>query len=327
MSTTSDPSLANQIAVDPTPDPDVFVSRIPPGRMGNALPIAYGGCTIATALHAAFHTVPGAHFRLYSALGHFLGPASTERVLHARVTRVRDTRSFATRQVTVTQTQPDGRERACLALLADFHAEEPAWLDYSVAPSVAFSPPERCLDTLADIAQKEAAGLVTPERAERLRAQFALMRASLESRPCPEGVSGQNLAGLTTDKTTSQDGWHITEKVSAEWYRVRAPLKEIREQVAALGFFMDGGLSFLPLTHMNMTIEDAAACSSLDFALRLFTPKLDLVDWHLKQRKTSAAGAGRTYSENLLWDSKGKLVASMTQQCIMRPKKGVKAAL
>jgi hypothetical protein len=34
----------------------------------------------------------------------------------------------------------------------------------------------------------------------------------------------------------------------------------------------------------------------------------------------SAADVGRTYSESRLWNQSGAMVASMTQQCILRPK-------
>ena len=82
---------------------------------------------------------------------------------------------------------------------------------------------------------------------------------------------------------------------------------------------MDGALSFLPLAHNAMFLDDAGACSSLEFAFRLFDTDLDLTRWHLREMKTVTGGNGRTYSESRLWDSEGNMVANMTQQSILRP--------
>ena len=51
----------------------------------------------------------------------------------------------------------------------------------------------------------------------------------------------------------------------------------------SLGFIVDGMLSFLPLTHNHLFFDDAAACSSLDFALRNFSPSIKMNDWHLRE--------------------------------------------
>jgi acyl-CoA thioesterase len=90
---------------------------------------------------------------------------------------------------------------------------------------------------------------------------------------------------------------------------------------------MDGFLSFLPLAHNRMFLDDAAACSSLDFALRLFVVDLKVDDWNLREMKTVCGGNGRTYTEGRLWDQQGKLIASMTQQAVLRPKQNVPARL
>lgn len=76
---------------------------------------------------------------------------------------------------------------------------------------------------------------------------------------------------------------------------------------------------FIPLIHDHKFLDDAGACSSLDFALRIFTDRLDLTKWHVKERKTIAGQGGRTYSEARLYDEAGNLVAIESQQSIMRP--------
>ena len=77
-----------------------------------------------------------------------------------------------------------------------------------------------------------------------------------------------------------------------------------------------------------MYLDDSAACSSLDFALRFFRD-VDVNCWHLKEISTSAGAGGRTFSECWIWDEEGRAVASMSQQSIMRvlPEKKEKGKL
>ena len=114
----------------------------------------------------------------------------------------------------------------------------------------------------------------------------------------------------------------MTDKTSAEWIRVRHPVNSPQDRFACLAFVMDGALAFIPLTHSNMFLDDAAATSSLDFALRFFTGEVEPSKWHLRELKSVVGGDGRTYNEARIWGEEGNMVASMTQQCILRPHKG-----
>lgn len=326
------PSLAEQIGVEQLA-PGRFVSTALPIRVGNSLPIAYGGCAAAVAVHAACLTLPaGSSLSLYSVVGHFLGPASIDRKLYCAVTETRNTRTFATRRVQVSQRLDGGEERVCMELVADFHADEPSSLEYSAPPSVAYPKPLDCL-TLGDrVRQLHDQGLATQAQTDVFTETFAPLGRLFETRYCPNGVSAQNLAGVLKAQPTTQDALLITSKTSAEWQRAAAdadpssskpPLSSRNEHLAALAFLMDGALSFLPLSHNRMWFDDVAACSTLDFALRVFVPDVDLHGWLLRERVTSRAGAGRSYSEGRLWDERGNLVASNTQQSILRAKKGV----
>lgn len=78
--------------------------------------------------------------------------------------------------------------------------------------------------------------------------------------------------------------------------------------------------SFIPLSFSNLFLQDAGACSTLDFALRFHTDALDMNKWHMEEMRTITGDYGRTYSEGLLWSEDGKLVASMSQQSVLRPK-------
>ncbi|KAI8722829.1 hypothetical protein NCS52_00428000 [Fusarium sp. LHS14.1] len=302
------PTLAELVAVEQL-EKGEYVSKTLPIRMGNSMPIAYGGCTAGVAVSAACATAPPT-MALYSVLGHFLGPASTDRKLHCSVTHTRDTRSFATRRVQVKQQQPDGKFRVCMELIADFHPES-----------------DKCENITEHVGKLVANGTVEKEQADAFLKSFSAMETFFDARYCLDGVAGQNMGGSIKDKTTTQDDRHVTDKTSAEWQRARDPLATNADNMAALSFLMDGGLSFLPLTHNHLWFDDVTACSSLDFALRIFVPDLKLDEWHLKERRTYRAGNGRTFAEGKLWDEHGNLVASESQQSILRLQKGVEPKL
>lgn len=313
------PTLAEQVAVEQLA-PNEYVSKSLPIRMGNAMPIAYGGCTIAVAVSAACATVP-AGFTPYSMLGHFHGPASTTEKQHCFVEHTRTTRSFLTRRVQVKQKQKGGSLRTCLELMADFHVVEPSLVDYCTAPAAAWPKPDDC-PTMSQRAEGlRAKGIVSEEQFKELSTKLGANTHLFETRYCLNGVSGQNLSGTAKNVATTQDSLPMTSKVSAEWQRSLVKLESSAANFAALAFLMDGALSFIPMTHGNMWFEDVGACSTLDFALRIFVPEVDMESWTLKERFTSRGGSARSYSEGRLWDDKGQLVASMTQQSILRPKK------
>lgn len=311
-------SLAEQVAVDRTGE-NTFVSRVNPCRMGNAANIAYGGCAIAIAIQAACQTVkPG--YLPYTVMGNYLGPALIDRPLLCSVARLRDTRTFATRQVHLSQKLDDGSTRMCMSVLADFQVREKASMyEYSAPPQRKYSPLEECVPTPKLVESMADKGLLPREQADLFKIMFGVKMRFMESRLCPEGVSGQNLSGLAK-VPTDQDHLTMTEKTSADWTRVRHPTAELSDKFAALGFVMDEALSFLPLTMSGKALYDAGACSSLDFAIRFFTAEFDVTQWLFREWKTIAGRDGRTYSESRMWDEKGNMIANMTQQSILRPK-------
>ncbi|KAJ9657102.1 hypothetical protein H2201_008310 [Coniosporium apollinis] len=318
-------TVAEQVALKEA-KPDEYISLHSPSRMGNAGIIAYGGCTMGTAVNAACQSAQ-AHYYLYSALGYYLGPSLTDRKVFCTVHRVRDTRTFATRRVEVSQRQDDGTKRPCFVLLADFQVKEPPLLRFSASPSRQYPDVDDCptWDLIRETLVSEHG--FTKRRVDAHKAVFDLMGRFWDQRQCPEGVFAQNLMGIAKEIRTTQDDLSITEKASADWLRSKHPLITKAEQLSALAFLMDCALSFVPLAHSHQFLEDAGACSSLDFALRVFVSDLDLNDWHLREMKTVTGDEGRTYSESRLWDRKGRMVASMTQQSILRLPKGVKATL
>ncbi|KAJ0426758.1 thioesterase-like superfamily-domain-containing protein [Aspergillus carlsbadensis] len=330
-------TLSDQLSLTPGPEPDTFRTRFLPERMGNMGHFAYGGCALGVGVQAACETVSQG-YRPYSMSGSFLAPVSIDILLECSVRRVRDTRTFATRLVEILQVQPqkekdgnrngESQRRLCMILLADFHKEgEGTLLDFSAPPDRTYSGPEASL-TPQEIARNLAdSKTITPETESAYNTLFGLMARHFETRQAPEGIGAQNLTGMAKRQPTTQDHLPLTSKTTADWVRCRTPLRNSLEHYAGLAFVLDGYLSFLAGMHNHMFLDDAAACASLDFSVRVFSNDFDLTQWNLREMKTVAGGEGRTYSEARLWNGQGRLVANMTQQSILRPFGKTKAAL
>ncbi|KAL2856508.1 acyl-CoA thioesterase II [Aspergillus pseudoustus] len=316
---------------------ETFETTSFPERMGNAANYAYGGCALGAGVQAAYQTVPKG-YKPYSISGSFLAPVSTEAKLHCAVRRLRDTKTFATRLVEISQVQPkpqvgkqkegSGSQRLCMIMLADFQREgEDALLTYSARPDRTYSPPEACLTPQELVSKTVAAGTIPPESEAKYNTLFGLLARLFETRLAGEGIGAQNLTGMAKSSITDQDHLPLPSKTTADWIRSRTPLSRESDQYAGLVFLLDSYLSFLPLVHSKRFIDDAGACASLDFSVRVFSSEWDLTDWNFRELKTVAGGEGRTYSESRLWNREGKLVANMTQQSILRPLKGPKPVL
>ncbi|KAL4739856.1 Thioesterase/thiol ester dehydrase-isomerase [Aspergillus similis] len=283
-------TLKDQIAVESV-DTDCYRSVLPPIRMGDLADWAYGGNILAIAVQAAYATVTtGQH--LYSISGYFVRPASTSEKLICRVERVRDTRTFQTRQLRVVQS---GRksEQLCLIATADFHIDEPdEMVNYSSRPQL------RVPTTPAAETETEN----TPEPG-----LYRILNMLMDVRP----------------HQGDQNGKDVSDIVSAERFRLHEALYTEADRIAALAFYMDRGLAYIPANHSGYSLSQASVCATLDFALRVLTHRVYLQDWHVSERQTCGAENARALGEGRVFTRDGRLLASMTQTTILRPTKRV----
>ncbi|KAL2840408.1 thioesterase-like superfamily-domain-containing protein [Aspergillus pseudoustus] len=289
---------ASQIAIERI-DGDCYRSVVPPICMGDLANWAYGGNILAIAINAAYETVtPDQH--LYSISGHFLRPASPSQKLICRVERIRDTRTFQTRHLRIVQCAED-TEQLCLVATADFHIDEPAhavMVNYSARPQLAVpsTPPAEA-----------------KQETTRERGLYSILDTMMDVRPHGNRAEPQN-----------DPGKGVAEIVTGERFRIhmRGQLQREADRIAALAFYMDRGLAYIPANHSGYSLTQASACATLDFVLRLLTPRVNLRDWHVSERQACAAGNARAVSEGRVFNGDGQLLASMTQTTILRAKTG-----
>ncbi|OGM49671.1 hypothetical protein ABOM_001837 [Aspergillus bombycis] len=292
-------TLDRQVAVEPL-GTDSYGSVMPPTRMGALASYAYGGNTLAVAVNAAYQTVQPL-FHLYSICGHFIRAARTDRRLICQVERVRDTRTFQTRVIRVSQEGDGASIQLCFIASADFHIEEPrSMVTYSTLPQTKLPLTNTGISTISPQTPKEH-GL------------YRNLERFLDMQPATAAASKHKEDGHKGPSSAPS-------RFSAERFRTQAPLGSEAEHVSALAFYMDKGLAYIPANHSGYALTDASACATLDFSLRLFTHDIDMRQWHLTEATTSVAGNARAFSEGRVWDENGRLIASMTQQTLLRPK-------
>ena len=108
--------------------------------------------------------------------------------------------------------------------------------------------------------------------------------------------------------------------------------------LAGMAFIMDQALAFIPLTFNKMVFAETGGVSSLDFSLRFFSPDIKMEEWALNEQTTERGvgcpysqclgcadsedwqAQGKTFSHGRHYDRHGKLIATMSQHCMMRPR-------
>jgi acyl-CoA thioesterase II len=296
-----------------------------PQMMGNPLGIAYGGYAIAVACKAASLTVPEG-YHLYSMQGNYLGPAYTDRPLRASVRTVRQTRTFATRQVEISQTTDgkkegkEGEKRVCLLAIADFMvAATSSLLEYTPSPLNNYPNWKDCPTPSSAYSGLVAEGKVPQQMLDGHAKGFNILNHLYDQRLCPNAIFTQNVYGMAKQLPHTQDHLPPSSRTTADWIRSKEVLPRPIDHITALTFLIDTAIAFLPLSFNHCWFDDVSAVSSLDFSLRIFVNEIDVNAWLLRELRAPVAARGRSFGEAWIWDEEGRAVACMSQQSILRP--------
>lgn len=279
-------SLANALQV--VPASDWSFSAVPragsPGR-------AFGGELAAQSVLAATATVETSRL-LHSAHVQFLAPARPDQPVAFDVARLRDGRTLSGRQVTATQAG-----RAVLVTVASY--QEPSPGPGHQIPTLEVPLPEsipRVAEQLAD----------DPENLAWAVGMAA--RRGVELR-FPEGPG----------RVSASRGQPIPP-VQRVWMRLKEPLgRDPRFHAAVLTGMTD--LVFLPIALFphGLTAQDPGLdFASLNHTVWMHRPFV-LDDWILFDQFSDWAGDGRGLCHGRILDRSGALLASVSQEGMMRP--------
>ena len=239
----------------------------------------YGGQVVAQALTAAYRTIEG---RLcHSMHAYFIRPGDPSIPILFQVDQARDGGSFSVRRVTAIQ---NGKQIFNLA--ASFQVPEDGFEHQDQAPVV--TPPE---DLLNEEQLREADGIPPRDR-----------DWPVEVRP----VNPQR-RGRTEPLEPSYD----------VWFKARQSVgTDVAVNQCALAYGSD--MSLLDASLRPHPVPDGELqVASLDHTLWFHRPS-DFSDWHLYVQDSPSASGGRGFNRGSIFDRQGRLVASATQEALIR---------
>lgn len=270
-----------------TLDTDLYRGARQPGGVGRV----FGGQVIAQALQAAQRSVEDGKVA-HSLHAYFMRPGDENYPILYRVVRDFEGRSFANRRVIAMQ-----KGKPILNMAASFQLPAEGLHHQDAMPEV--PPPE---DLRSEAELREAIRDQIPEKFKR----FFLRARPIEIRP----VNPRN--------------WFQPEPREPRqysWFRVVAPLPdEPALHRAMLAYASDMtllGTCMLP--HGVSWMSGEVQTASLDHALWLHEPfRFD--EWLLYAADSPWAGHGRGFNRGRIYTRDGRLVASVTQEGLIRPR-------
>jgi len=252
----------------------------------------YGGQVIGQALVAACRTLDAAVRPPHSLHAYFLLGGDPKVPIVYEVERVRDGRSFATRRVVAIQ-----HGEAIFIMSVSFHGDEPGLAHQAPMPDV---PMPEELPTLADLKQRV---LPMPEPVKR----FYERERPIELRP----VEFDRYMG----RKIENGRFHL-------WLRASGRLPDDPAiHRCVLAYASDMGLldsSLVP--HGRTLFEKEFMAASLDHALWFHRPfRAD--DWLLYAHDSPNLSGSRGFSRGLIFTRDGTLIASVTQEGLVRERR------
>ena len=272
--------------------PDEFEGEKEPNSWGRL----FGGMVAAQALVSACRTVAMDPPRnAHSLHCYFLRPGNPDKRVHFSVDRIRDGRSFTTRRVVASQ-----GDRAIFNMSVSFHAREEGFEHQHPAPS---APDPQHMKGWTDFASRMAERMEGPQRARFLEPRPIEMRFLR----APTFMGGEPSDG--DNQVMFRAATPIGEDPLLHW--------------AFLTYASDMSLlDNLVRPHGRRSGLGGIQMASLDHAVWLHHPDLSVNDWLLYQQDSPIATGARGLARGSIYDRRGRLVASVAQEGLMRPANG-----
>lgn len=250
----------------------------------------FGGQALAQSLVAAQRTLDHPDRVAHSMHGYFILPGDVEAPIVYEVDRLRDGSSFTTRRIIAIQ-----HGRAIFNMAASFQKQETGLSHQTAMPDV--PPPDALQSDMELLRQIE--GRIPP----RLRALYTEERPVEVRRVNPVNPFAPEPAA----------------PANPMWLRARGTLpdKPLLHQ-AVFAYMSDYGLLGTALRpHGRSFLDPALQLASLDHAMWFHRP-FSMNDWLLYSAESPAAHGARGFVRGQLFTQDGTLVASVTQEGLMR---------
>ncbi len=250
----------------------------------------FGGQVLGQSLHAAYQTVPNERIA-HSMHGYFILGGDINIPIEYHVDNIRDGRSFTTRRVVAFQ-----NGKAIFNMAASFHINEKGESHQIQMPNVL--TPDLLL---TDIQQAEGIQQKDPERFLRVMKYHPQI---FEFKPVDKAIylKTRNSAPIA----------HI-------WFRIKDKIQvDLALQQQILAFASDYSLLLsATLPHREELMNEKVYYASLDHAL-WFHRDFSIDDWLLYAIESPSASNARGFSRGSIFDKNGTMVASVTQEGLMR---------
>lgn len=250
----------------------------------------FGGQVLGQSLHAAYQTVPIDRIA-HSMHGYFILGGDINLPIDYHVDTIRDGRSFTTRRVVAFQ-----NGKAIFNMAASFHINEKGESHQINMPNVL--TPDLLL---TDLQQAERLQHKDPERFLRIMKAHPQI---FEFKPVDKAIylQTQNSAPLA----------HI-------WFRIKEKIQvDLSFQHQILAFASDYSLLLTAtLPHRENLMNSKMYYASLDHAI-WFHREYKIDDWLLYVIESPSASNARGFSRGSIFNKKGIMVASVTQEGLMR---------
>jgi len=260
-----------------------------------AMPRTFGGEVVAQALRAAGRTVPEDR-PVHSLHAYFIRPGDPSEPVLFRVEETRDGGSFTTRRVVAQQ-----HGVSILTMTSSFQRREEGIVHQSPAtdapPPESFADPDAALAAMDDDTRAWFQTLSTLVPVEVRFVDRPLRIAAVRGQPAP----------------LRQRFWLRT--------RQRLPAEPLVHACAA-AYASDLLLLSAAAAHHGLVVgQPGIQTASLDHAV-WFHDAFRADDWLLYDQESHWAGGGRALCRGLLFNRAGTLVASVTQEGLLRRRRG-----
>jgi acyl-CoA thioesterase II len=251
----------------------------------------FGGQVIGQALVAAYRTVEGR--TAHSLHGYFLREGDPSVPIIYKVDRIRDGGSFSTRRVIAIQ-----HGQAIFSMAASFHKLEEGVTHQMTMPEV---PPPESLPSEAEL--KEC---LIDRLPPQVRAYWEHERP-IEIRP------------VDLSRYLSPEKRAPSQQV---WIRATGSVGEdLALNQCVLAYASDFTLLDTALiAHGRFVFDPSLMLASLDHAI-WFHRSFRIDDWLLYAQDSPSSGGGRAFTRGTLYTRSGELVASTTQEGLVRERK------